>query len=216
MQLSLNVCSSFAGSRLTRVEAVDKAKIPKEKVDEVYFGNVLTANVGQNPARQASMGAGLPNTVVCTTIGKVCASGMKAISLAAQTILCGTADVVVAGGMESMSNTPYYLPKMRGGNKFGNVECVDGVVKDGLWDVYNGYLMGNAAEATAEEHGFSRQEQDGYAIATYKKAIDASDKGLFKDEIVPVEIAGVRGKPGKVIDRDEELNNVSLLFGIME
>ncbi|KAJ3278154.1 erg10, acetyl-CoA C-acetyltransferase [Borealophlyctis nickersoniae] len=189
--------------------ALAKSGVPADQVQEVFFGNVLSANLGQNPARQAALGAGLPNTVPCTTINKVCASGMKAIQFAAQTILLGNADVVVAGGMESMSNVPYYLPKQRWGSKYGHQEIVDGVVKDGLTDVYNEYLMGNAAELCAKDCNFSREDQDNYAIGSYKKAQAATNDGLFAEEIIPVEVPGARGKPGKTITSDDEVPNLN-------
>ncbi|KAJ3125265.1 erg10, acetyl-CoA C-acetyltransferase [Physocladia obscura] len=165
---------------------------------------------GQNPARQAALGAGLPNTVIATTVGKVCASGMKAIAFGSQAIKAGDAEIIVAGGMESMSNTPYYLPKQRFGSKFGHQEVLDGVVKDGLTDVYNNNLMGNAAESTAEKYGFSRKDQDDYAIASYEKAQVAAASGAFASEIIPVEIPGARGKPGKTITTDDEISNLNI------
>ncbi|KAJ3328264.1 erg10, acetyl-CoA C-acetyltransferase, partial [Blyttiomyces sp. JEL0837] len=189
--------------------AVAKANIKAEDVDEVIFGNVLTAGEGQNPARQAALGAGLPNSVPCTTVNKVCASGMKALALGSQAILCGSADVIVVGGMESMSNVPYYLPKQRWGSKYGNQEIVDGIVKDGLFDVYNETLMGNCAEVCAKEHGITRAEQDDFAIGSYKKAQAATNNGYFADEIVPVEIPGARGKPGKIVNTDDEVTNLN-------
>ncbi|KND00437.1 acetyl-CoA C-acetyltransferase [Spizellomyces punctatus DAOM BR117] len=189
--------------------ALAKANIPADAVDEVYFGNVLSANLGQNPARQAAIGAGIPHKVPCTTVNKVCASGMKSIIFAAQTILLGNADVVVAGGMESMSNTPYYLPKQRWGSKYGHQEVVDGVMKDGLTDVYHGYAMGVAAELCAKEHQIGRIEQDDYAIGSYQRAQAATKDGLFNDEIVPIEVPGQRGKPGKVITADDEASNLN-------
>jgi acetyl-CoA C-acetyltransferase len=147
--------------------AVERSKLPPSAVEEVYFGNVLSANNGQNPARQAAIFAGLPNSVPCTTLNKVCASGMKAIMSAAQAIKCGNADIVVAGGMESMSNCPYYLPKARFGAKYGHQEMVDGIVQDGLWDVYNKFLMGNAAEMCAKEYGFDRTQQVHSSLGIY-------------------------------------------------
>ncbi|TPX71090.1 hypothetical protein SpCBS45565_g01301 [Spizellomyces sp. 'palustris'] len=190
-------------------EGLAKANIPADAVDEVFFGNVLSANLGQNPARQAAIGAGIPHKVPCTTVNKVCASGMKAIIFAAQTILLGNADVVIAGGMESMSNTPYYLPKQRWGSKYGHQEVVDGVMKDGLTDVYNGYQMGVAAELCAKEHQIGRIDQDDYAIGSYQKAQAATKDGRFNDEIVPIEVPGQRGKPGKVITADDEAPNLN-------
>ncbi|KAJ3337233.1 erg10, acetyl-CoA C-acetyltransferase [Gonapodya sp. JEL0774] len=188
--------------------ALAKGKIDPTLVEEVYFGNVLTANVGQNPARQAAIFAGLPNTTVATTVNKVCASGMKAIALAAQSIILGTVSVAVAGGQESMSNTPFYIPKMRTGQKYGNTELLDGIQQDGLFDVYNQYLMGVAAELTAKDYNVSREEQDEFAINSYKRAQAAQASGAFSGEIVPVEIPGVKGKPGKLITTDEEPPNL--------
>ncbi|KAJ3180661.1 erg10, acetyl-CoA C-acetyltransferase [Geranomyces variabilis] len=190
--------------------ALERGNIPAAKVDEVFFGNVLSANLGQNPARQAAIGAGLPNTVPCTTINKVCASGAKAIIFASQSILLGNADLVVAGGMESMSNVPYYLPQQRWGSKYGHQQIQDGVLKDGLTDVYNDYPMGVAAELCAKEHSISREEQDEYAISSYQKAQKATAAGKFAHEIIPVEIAGARGKPGKTITTDDEAANLNV------
>ncbi|RUS14593.1 Thiolase, N-terminal domain-containing protein [Endogone sp. FLAS-F59071] len=188
------------------IEAViKKVNLPPTAVEEVYFGTVLPANLGQNPARQAALGAGLPNETIATTVNKVCASGMKAVQIAAQTIILGNADVIVAGGMESMTNTPYYLPKQRFGATYGNTEVVDGVVKDGLTDVYNNFLMGVAAELTATEYNFSREAQDDFAIQSYKRAQAAQAAGWFKDEIVPVTVSGGRGKPDRVVYADDEV-----------
>eukprot|EP00842_Homolaphlyctis_polyrhiza_P004669 jgi/Hompol1/5202/HPOL_004297-RA len=188
--------------------ALATVNIPVDQIEEIYFGNVLSANNGQNPARQVALGAGLSRAIAATTINKVCASGMKAVELAALTISSGNAHIVVAGGTESMTNTPFYNPHQRWGTKFGHQEVVDGIVKDGLWDIYNKFAMGNAAEICAEEHGISREQQDTYAIATYKRAQEATNAGLFADEIAPIEIAGVRGKPGKVISADEGVFNL--------
>ena len=174
---------------------------------DVLMGCVLQANLGQAPARQAAKFAGLPNEVNCTTVNKVCASGMKAIALAAQSIALGDADIVVAGGMESMSNTPFYAEQMRWGNKYGNTSMIDGLAKDGLTDVYDGKAMGNAAELCATTCGISREEQDAFAIESYKRSQGAWEKGLFKDEVVPVEIPQRKGNP-VVVDRDEEPFNV--------
>lgn len=187
--------------------ALSRISLDPKEVTEVYMGNVLQANVGQAPARQAAKFAGLPDSVHCTTINKVCASGMKSVMLAAQSIILGDNDVVVAGGMESMSNVPFYAPNMRWGNKYGDVKMVDGLAKDGLVDVYHNYAMGNAAELCAKECGFSREDQDGYAIQSYKRSADAWAKGKFKDEIVPVEIPQRKGDP-LVFAEDEEYKNV--------
>jgi acetyl-CoA C-acetyltransferase len=187
--------------------AVERAGIKPEAVNEVYMGNVLQANVGQAPVTQASIFAGLPNTTPGTTVNKVCASGMKAIMLGAQSIMLGENDVVVAGGMENMSAVPYYLDKARNGYRLGHAQMIDGLVKDGLWDVYKDYHMGNAAELCATECKISREDQDAYAIESYKRAQDAGAKGLFKDEIAPVTIP-VKGKDPIVISEDEEYKKV--------
>ncbi len=187
--------------------ALQKAGVKPELVQDVLMGCVLQANLGQAPARQASKFAGLPNEVNCTTINKVCASGMKAISLASQSIALGDADIVVAGGMESMSNTPYYSPKLRWGNKYGDVVMTDGLAKDGLTDVYDGKAMGNAAELCASTCGVSREEQDAFAIESYKRAQGAWEGGRFANEVVPVEIPQRKGEP-IVVAKDEEPFNV--------
>jgi acetyl-CoA C-acetyltransferase len=187
--------------------AIAKAGIDAAIVDEVFMGNVLQANNGQAPARQASIFGGIPNTVPCTTVNKVCASGMKSVMLGTQTILLGDNDVVVAGGMENMSLVPYYATTARYGNKLGDVKLSDGIVKDGLWDVYNNYHMGNAAELCAKEYGFTREEQDRYSIQSYKRAAAAVESGIFKDEIVSVEIKGKKGST--IVDADEEYKNVN-------
>lgn len=208
---------SFGGklSGLTAIElgstaikgALAKSKVPSEAVNEVFMGNVISANLGQAPARQAAIGAGIGYNVPCTTVNKVCASGMKAVMLAAQSIMLGINDVVVAGGMESMSNVPYYIPKARFGYKYGNAEMVDGLVKDGLFEVYYKFPMGNCAENTAKEMNITREEQDAYAIQSYKRSAEAWDKGMFKDEIVPVEMIGRKGET-ILIEEDEEFRNV--------
>jgi acetyl-CoA C-acetyltransferase len=187
--------------------ALQKAGIKAEQVQDVLMGCVLQANLGQAPARQAAKFAGLPNEVNCTTINKVCASGMKAISQAAQSILLGDADIVIAGGMESMSNVPYYNPKLRWGNKYGDVILTDGLAKDGLTDVYDGKAMGNAAELCAKECGISREAQDAFAVESYKRAQAAWTEGKFADEIVPVEIPQRKGDP-VWFAKDEEPWNV--------
>ena len=184
-------------------EAIRRAGIDKNLIDEVIMGNVLPANEGQAPARQAALGAGLDKSVECLTINKVCGSGLKAVMLAAQAIMVGDADVIAAGGMENMTQVPYYLPSNRWGSKMGNTEIIDGMVKDGLWDVYNNFHMGNAAELCAEECHLSREEQDEFAVTSYKRAIKAQENGLLKDEIVPVEIPQ-RKKDPIVFDTDEE------------
>jgi acetyl-CoA C-acetyltransferase len=166
-------------------------------------------SLGQNPARQVALGAGLPESTVATTINKVCASSIKALILGAQTIITGNADIVVAGGAESMSNTPHYLPNMRTGAKFGDQPLVDGVLKDGLTDAYKKEHMGLQGEECADDHGFNREDQDSYCIRSYKKAIAATEAGLFKDEIAPIEVSGGRGKPAITVDKDDEPKNVS-------
>ena len=202
--------SSLSATQLGAIvikEAVKRAGIKPEQVQEVYMGNVLSANVGQAPVTQASIYAGLPNTTPGTTVNKVCASGMKAIMLGAQSIMLGENDIVVAGGMESMSNVPYYLEKARNGYRLGHGQITDGLVKDGLWDVYNNYHMGNATELCASECKISREDQDAYAIESYKRSAKAYEKGLFKDEITPVQIEQ-RGKDPLVISEDEEYKKV--------
>ncbi|WP_219921483.1 acetyl-CoA C-acyltransferase [Rufibacter sp. XAAS-G3-1] len=188
--------------------ALEKAGVDKSLVQEVIMGNVLSANVGQAPARQAAIGAGLGYEVECTTINKVCASGSKAIMFASQAIMLGHKDIIVAGGMESMSNVPYYLDKARFGAKMGHGQMIDGLVKDGLWDVYNDYHMGSAAENTARELGITREMQDEYAISSYRKSAEAAKAGFLKDEIVPVEIPQ-RGKDSIFITDDEEYSKVN-------
>ncbi|GAB7354139.1 hypothetical protein MBLNU459_g4700t1 [Dothideomycetes sp. NU459] len=187
--------------------AVERAGIKPEDVEEVFFGNVLSANLGQNPARQAALGAGLSESTVCTTVNKVCASSIKAIVCAAQTILTGTADIVVAGGAESMSNAPHYLPNLRTGAKFGDQPLVDGVLKDGLTDAYKKEHMGLQGEECADDHGFSREDQDDYCIRSYKKAQHAQESGWFGEEIAPIEVSGGRGKPSITVDKDDEPKN---------
>ena len=187
--------------------ALDRVGVKPEEVNEVLMGCVLQANLGQAPARQAARFAGLPDNIPCTTVNKVCASGMKAIMLGAQSIMLGDNDVVVAGGMESMSNVPFYSENMRWGNKYGNVTLVDGLSKDGLTDVYNNYAMGNAAELCAKECNISREDQDAFAIESYKRSQAAQTAGLFENEIVPVEVPQRKGDP-VVFSKDEEMWNV--------
>lgn len=187
--------------------AVQKAGIKPEMVQEVFMGNVLTAGEGQAPVTQAVIYSGLPNTTPGTTVNKVCASGMKAIMFGAQSIISGDNDIVVAGGMESMSNVPYYLEKGRNGYRLGNGAVTDGIIKDGLWDVYKDFHMGNAAELCATECKISRQEQDEYAVESYKRAADAYSKGHFKNEIIPVAIPQRKGDPVMVAE-DEEYKKV--------
>ncbi len=187
--------------------ALEKAGIAAEQVEEVYYGNVVSANLGQAPARQAAIGAGIGKNVPCTTVNKVCSSGMKTVMIGAQAIMTGQADVIVAGGMESMSNIPYYIPKARYGYKYGHGQIVDGLMHDGLWEIYNGFPMGNCADNTAKEMNISREEQDNYAIESYKRSAASTESGLFKDEIIPVEIPQRKGDPIVMTD-DEEYKNV--------
>ncbi|NDC93111.1 MAG: acetyl-CoA C-acyltransferase [Flavobacteriales bacterium] len=188
--------------------AIEKSNLPIDVVDEVFMGNVLQAGLGQAPARQAALGAGLGQNVPCTTVNKVCASGMKAIMLGAQTILAGDNHIVVAGGMENMSQTPHYLDA-RNGTKFGNIITLDGISKDGLLDVYNKVPMGNCAEICAKEHAISREDQDNFAITSYQRASAAWTSGKFNDEIVAVSVPQRKGDP-IVIKEDEEYKNVFL------
>jgi len=188
--------------------ALKAAQVSEDQVEEVLMGNVVSANLGQAPARQAALGAGIPNTVPCTTVNKVCASGMKAAMLGAQAIMLGQLDVVVAGGMESMSNIPYYLPKARFGYKYGGGELIDGLEKDGLFEVYNGFAMGSCADNTAKEMNISREAQDQYAIESYKRVAKATEAGWSRAEIVPVEVPQRKGDP-LVMTEDEEYKRVN-------
>ncbi len=183
--------------------ALERASVSGEDVDEVLMGTVLPAGVGQAPARQASKGAGLPDSVGCVTLNKVCGSGLKAVMMAAQAIKAGDAEIVVAGGMENMSQVPYLLPKARDGFRLGNQTVVDGLVHDGLWDPYNNFHMGNAGEMCASECGIDRERQDAYAAESYRRAQAAVEEGLFTEEIVPVAVPQRRGDP-VVVDTDEE------------
>ena len=187
--------------------AVAKAGIELADVQEVFMGCVLQANTGQAPARQAAMLAGLPPSAICTTVNKVCASGMKSIAIGAQSILLGDADIVIAGGMESMSNVPFYSPDVRWGNKYGNTTLIDGLAKDGLTDVYNNYAMGNAADMCASACGITREQQDEFAIESYKRSQSAWDNGRFLEEVIPVSVPQKRGEPLLFV-RDEEPFNV--------
>ena len=188
-------------------EAVRRAKIPKEQVDEVIMGCVLTAGVGQAPARQAALFSGLPVSVECLTVNKVCGSGLKSVMLAAQAVMLGDANIVVAGGMESMSNAPYLLEKARTGYKMGNAQLVDEMIKDGLWDVYNDFHMGSAAELCAKECHIPREAQDEFSVMSYRRALEAQKNNLFHDEIVPVSIQQKSGDP-LVVTEDEEPKKV--------
>ena len=187
--------------------AIEKSGINADQVNEVIMGSVIQANLGQAPARQAAKFAGLSDQVICTTVNKVCASGMKSIAIAAQSIMLGDADIIVAGGMESMSNVPFYTENMRWGNKYGNVSLVDGLVKDGLTDVYDGKAMGVAAEMCASTCGISREDQDTFAIESYKRSQSASQNGKFDNEIIPVSIPQKKGD-SILFSKDEEPFNV--------
>jgi acetyl-CoA C-acetyltransferase len=188
--------------------AVQRAGLNPSDVQEVFMGNVLSAGQGQAPAKQASLGAGLPDTVPCTTVNKVCASGMKSVMLGAQSIMLGDNDIVVAGGMESMSNVPYYMPGARWGQRLGDGKLLDGVVFDGLWDPYKNCHMGNAGELCASTYGISREEQDAYAVESYRRAAEAQQNGWFDSEIAPVEIPQRKG-PALVISQDEDVSKVN-------
>lgn len=188
--------------------ALEKSGVSADEVNEVFMGNVLSANLGQAPARQAAIGAGIGHNVPCTTVNKVCSSGMKSVMLGAQSIMLGINDVVVAGGMESMSNVPYYVPKARYGYKYGHGQLIDGLMHDGLWEVYNEFAMGNCADNTAREMNISREAQDEYAINSYKKVAESTEAGDFKNEIIPVEIPQRKGDP-IIMDTDEEFSNVN-------
>ena len=198
--------SSFSATALGSIAikaALDKAKISADLVDEVMMGSVIQAGLGQAPARQAAMGAGLPSKVICTTINKVCASGMKSVALAAQNIMLGTADVIIAGGMESMSNVPFYNMHQRWGQKYGDIQLLDGLAKDGLMDVYDQVAMGNFADVCAEKYNISREDQDAFARGSYQKSQTATEQGKFQEEIIPITITPKKGNP-IVIDKDEE------------
>lgn len=203
--------SSLSASKLGAIAikgALDKINLDPNLVQEVFMGNVVQAGVGQAPARQAALGAGLSNDVPCTTVNKVCASGMKAVMQAAQTIALGDADIVVAGGMESMSNIPHYV-HMRQGKKFGPATLEDGMQKDGLVDAYDQQAMGTCADLCATEYTFSREDQDAFAVQSYERSAKAWKEGKFKDEVVPVEVPQRRGEP-VVVSEDEEFKNVRM------
>ena len=186
--------------------AVERAKVSKEQVTEVYMGNVCQAYLGQAPARQATLFAGLPKSTICTTVNKVCASGMKSIMLASQSLQCGHQEIVLAGGMESMSNVPFYL--QRGETKYGGMKLEDGIVFDGLTDVYNKCHMGNCAENTAKKYNISRDVQDEYAINSYKRSTASYENKIFQDELVPVNVPQKKGKPDLILNEDEEYKKV--------
>ncbi len=201
---------SFTATQLGGIAikgAIEKAGINPSIVNEVIMGSVIQANLGQAPARQAAKFAGLPDNVICTTVNKVCASGMKTIAQATQSILLGDADIIVAGGMESMSNVPFYVDSLRWGNKYGNTMMIDGLAKDGLTDVYDGKAMGNAAEMCASTCGISREDQDNFAIESYKRSQAAVQGNKFETEIVPVAIPQKKGEP-IFFSKDEEPFNV--------
>lgn len=203
--------SSFSAPELGAAvvaSLVKRTSMDPSHVDEVIMGNVLSAGAGQAPARQATLKGGLPVKTPATTINKVCASGLKAVMVANGQIQTKEADVVIAGGMESMSNVPYYLPDYRNGGKLGHGRVLDGIIKDGLWDVYNDYHMGSAAELCAREHGISRQEQDAYAIASYRRALKARDAGWLAQEITKINVRDKKGNATEVL-HDEELDKVN-------
>lgn len=193
-------------------ELIEKTNIKKEIISEVIMGCVLTAGLGQAPARQSMICAGIPESVPALTINKVCGSGLKSIIIGYQAIQCGDADVVIAGGMESMSNAPYYIQKVRHGLRMGHNKLLDGMIIDGLWDVYNDFHMGNAAEMCSREMKISREEQDIYATDSYKKALYAIDNGLFNDEIIKIEVENKKGKT--IISEDEEPGKVNFDKGL--
>jgi acetyl-CoA C-acetyltransferase len=183
--------------------AVERAGLEPGQIQEAYLGNVVSAGIGQAPARQSILKAGFPNFIPCTTVNKVCASGMKSVAMAAQSIMAGSQDIMLAGGFESMSNVPYYLPKARSGYRLGDGKLVDGAIHDGLWDPYNNQHMGMCGEACADSFGFTREDQDAYAMESYKRALEANERGFFESEITPVTITPRRGDP-KVFTKDEE------------
>ncbi len=205
---TLSSLSATALGAIAIKGALEKAGLSKDLVDEVIMGSVIQAGLGQAPARQAAKAAGLPDKVICTTINKVCASGMKSIAIAAQNIILGDADIIIAGGMESMSNVPFYNTTQRWGNKYGDTVLQDGLAKDGLVDVYDKVAMGNFADACATKYNVSREAQDTFAVNSYKKAQAATEHGWFKDEIVPVEIPQKKGA-ALIIDKDEEPSKVN-------
>ncbi|MDX2001348.1 MAG: acetyl-CoA C-acyltransferase [Chitinophagales bacterium] len=204
---SLSSLSAIDLGAIAIKAAIEKAGIKAEQVQEVFMGNVVSANLGQAPAQQAALKAGITTSTPCTTINKVCASGMKAIMVGAQSIMTGENDIVVAGGMESMSNIPYYLPNARNGYRLGNGEMLDGILRDALWDPYKDYHMGNAAEVCAVDYKISREEQDAYAAESYKRAAKAHEQGDFNDEIIPVEVPQKKG-PALVVTKDDEFSKV--------
>ncbi len=188
--------------------ALTRGRVEPTEIDEVYFGNVVSANLGQAPARQAAIFAGIPDTVPCTTINKVCSSGMKSVMIGAQSIALGQADLVIAGGMENMSQIPYYVPRARFGYKYGSAQLVDGLEKDGLEDVYNRCAMGLCADQTAVKYNITREQQDAFAISSYQKSEKATSSGIFKDEIIPVAVPQRKGDP-IMVEEDEEFKKVN-------
>src|SRR6266567_596111 len=202
----LGSLASLAAPRLGAVAiraALERAKLAPDAVDELFMGNVLSAGIGQAPARQASLASGIPNTVPTTGISKVCGSGLQAVVLGAKTVALGDADIVVAGGMESMSNVPYYLPKGRTGYRMGDGVVIDGMIFDGLFDPYHKFHMGEAAELCAKEFQISREAQDAFAHESYRRALAAQKDGSFKEEIAPVEVSGPKGEK-MLVSEDEE------------
>ena len=198
--------SSVSASKLgsTAIKAVlEETKVDLNSIDEVIMGNVLSAGQGQAPARQAALGAGLPDSVECLTINKMCGSGLKAVMLATQAIQTGDAEIIIAGGMENMTQAPYLLPNGRGGHRLGHGQVLDSMIKDGLWDAYNDKHMGNCAELCASEKNYSREDQDAFAKTSYTRAQSAQENGLFSDEIVPVSVPQRKGGP-IIVDKDEE------------
>jgi len=205
------VLSSLSATRLGAMAikgALDKAGVDVHEVDEVFMGNVCSANLGQAPARQAAIFAGIGQRVPCTTINKVCSSGMKSVMFAAQSIMLGHSDLIVAGGMESMSNVPYYVPKLRWGNKYGDTPMIDGLAKDGLVDAYDEVAMGVSADNTAVRYNIAREDQDAYAIQSYKRSAKSTESGVFRDEIVPVKVPQRKGDP-ILVSEDEEYKHVN-------
>src|SRR3989442_9475184 len=195
-----SISAPALGSMVVKA-ALQRAVVPKEKVDEVIFGNVVSAGLGQNVARQAALGAGLGPEVGATTVNKVCGSGLKAVMLAAQSIKCGESSVIVAGGTENMSRAPYLLEKARSGYRMGNGELTDSMIRDGLWGVYNNVHMGTCGDRCAEKYGFTRQQQDDFAVASFKRALEAAAKGVFAREIVPVQVKA--GREVIIVAEDE-------------
>ena len=198
--------SSLSASQLGSIAikaVLEETKVDLNSIDEVIMGNVLSAGQGQAPARQAALGAGLPDSVECLTINKMCGSGLKAVMLATQAIQTGDAEIIIAGGMENMTQAPYLLPNGRDGHRLGHGQVLDSMIKDGLWDAYNDKHMGNCAELCASEKNYSREDQDAFAVESYKRSMEAIKKGYFQDEITPVEVPQRKGAP-VIVDTDEE------------